>query len=121
MREKIERSSVRDRESRRVIGRRFKMLGAFLGFLAMLVFVLAITRRWRRNEYATMDEIVRSADWAGMSEKGGGQEASSQERERQRDDEGLRAGAKTRPRFEELTARGPVVDVDATLRLFDEL
>ena len=85
----------------------------------MLVFALAITRHWRRNEYATRDEIVHSANRMDMSENGVRQENWQQNRERQRDDEDLRPGAKTRTRFEELTAT--VVDVDATLRLFDEL
>lgn len=44
-----------------------------------------------------------------------------QGRERQRDDESWRPGAKTSMRVGDTTARTSTVDVDATLRLFDEL
>ena len=115
VREKVEVSSMRDRESRRVISRRLKMMWACLGSLAMLVFILATTRHWRRNDHATGDQSVHSADWADTPEKGVGQEDWQPERERQQDDKDWKPGARTRPRLEDL------MDVDATLRLFDEL
>lgn len=49
------------------------------------------------------------------------QEIWEQRRARQRDDEGWGPSTKTSMRVEDTTARSSAVDVDATLRLFDEL
>ena len=124
MREKVERSSLRDRESRRIIGRRFKMLCGSLGFLVGLFLILAVTRQWRRNEDVMSDEIVHLGnrteevfeDVMGLRQKNG-----EQRRKRQQDDEGWRPGEKTSIKVEDTTARSSARDADATLRLFDEL
>lgn len=122
VREKVERRSVRDRESRRVIGRRLRMLGGLMGFLTMVFCILSMTRQWRRNESLMRDEFVPSFDQKGrMSEEGGCQEGPQQRRERQMDDEGLKLGAKARVSLMETLARSSSVEADATLRLFDEL
>ena len=120
MREKVESSSLRDRESRRIIGRRLKMLWGSLGFVVGLFLILAVTRQWRRNEDVTRDEVVhldnRTEELVGMR-----QEGWERRRERQQNDEGRRPGAKVSVKVEDPAARSSAVDADATLRLFDEL
>ena len=119
VREKVERSSLRDKEFRRVIGRRLKILWGSLGFFIGLFSILASTRQWRRNGDVMKDEVAHLSDWTEVV--GMGQERWEQGRERQRDDEGSRRGAKTSAKLEGTAARSPAVDVDATLRLLDEL
>ena len=119
VREKVERSSLRDKESRRVIGRRLKILWGSLGFFIGLFSILASTRQWRRNGDVMKDEVAHLSDWTEVV--GMGQERWEQGRERQRDYEGSRRGAKTSTKLEGTAARSPAVDVDATLRLLDEL
>ena len=124
MREKVERSSLRDRESRRIVGRRLKMLWGSLAFIVGMFFILAATRQWRRNKDMVRDEVVHlgnrtEADFekaAGMRQK-----EWDHARERQGDDEGRIPGSKTSMRADERTATKSAVDSDATLRLFDEL
>ena len=122
MREKVERSSLQDRESRRIIGRRWKMLWGFLGLTTGLFLILAATRQWRRNEYAMRDEGVHSAHPLEVfQEVIRFQENRQQRSESQRDDEGMRLGAELRIGVKETTAKSSVGDADAILRLFDEL
>lgn len=124
MREKVERSSLRDKESRRIIGRRLKILWGSLGFFIGLFSILAATRQWRRNGDVMKDEVAHLSNRTEVAFEevmGMGQERWEQGRERQRDDEGSRRGAKTSTKVEGTTARSPAVDVDATLRLLDEL
>ena len=123
MRGKVESSSLRDRESRRMIGRRLKMLWGSLGLLFGLLVILAATRQWRRNEDFIRDRTVHLGNRTEAFEKVGRlhQEIWEQRRARQRDDEGWRPSTKTSIRVEDTTARSTAVDVDATLRLFDEL
>ena len=123
VRDNVERSSLRDRETRRIVGRRWKMLWGFLGFLTGLFVILATTRQWRRNEYAMRDGVVHSVNpKEEMSEKVVGFRGNGQQkRESRRDDEGVRPGAKTRIGAKETTATRPAVDADVILRLFDEL
>ncbi len=121
MTEKVERSSVRDRESRRVIGRRLKMLWGFLGFLSALFLILAMTRQWRGNEHVVSHEVVHSANKTEVSEEGVRQGNEQQMKESLRDNKAMRQGSETRIRLEEIRTRSSAVDADATLRLFDEL
>ena len=106
-----------------MIGRRLKMLCGSLGFLFGLLLILAATRQWRRNEEMMRDEIVRLGNRTETFEKVGHlrQELWERRRARQRDGEGWRSGTKTSVSVEGTTARRSAVDVDATLRLFDEL
>ena len=123
VRDNVERSSLRDRETRRMVGRRWKMLWGFLGFLTGLFVILATTRQWRRNEYAIRDEVVHSVNRTEevFREVVGFRENGQQEGESRRDDEGVRPVAKTRIGAQETTATSSVVDADVILRLFDEL
>ena len=123
VRDNVERSSLRDRETRRIVGRRWKMLWGFLGFLTGLFVILATTRQWRRNAYAIRDGVVHSVDRTEevFEEVVGLRENGQQKRESRRDDEGVRPGAKTRIGAQETTATSSVVDADVILRLFDEL
>ena len=120
VREKVERSSLRDRQSRRTRGRRLKMLWCSLGFMVALFLILAATRQWRRDERATGDDVVhlgnRTEEVAGRR-----QEEWRRGRERRGDDGGWRPDAKASVRVEDTAARSSAVDADATLRLFDEL
>ena len=125
VRDKVERSSLRDRESRRTIGRRLKMLGGTLGFLIGLFLILAATRQWRRNGNATKDEAVHS----GIPIEDGSEEVLGTRHEiwerntemAQPDKEGKRASAKADMNVQVTAVGSSAVDVDATLRLFDEL
>ena len=122
VRRKVETSSVRETESRRVIGRRLRMLWGFLGFLAVLFVILAMTRQWRRNEYVAGNEVLRLVDRReDTSEESMCQGNGQQRMERRRDAEGSRSATKTGTRFTEEWVRNSSVDVDATLRLFNEL
>ncbi len=124
VREKVERSSLRDRESRRIIGRRLKILWGSLGFLIGLFLILAATRQWRRNEDVIKDESVHLGIQTEESLKeavGMRQENGELRREMRRHDERWRPGTKTSMRVEDTTASSSAVDPDATLRLFDEL
>lgn len=124
VREKVERSSLRDRESRRIIGRRLKMLWGSLGFLIGLFLILAATRQWRRNEDVIKGESVHLGNRTEEPLKeavGMRQENGELRREMRRDDERWRPGTKTSMRVGDTTARSSAVDADATLRLFDEL
>ena len=128
VRGKVERSSLRERESRRLFGRRLKMLWGFLGSVIGLFLILAMTRQWRGNGYSAENEIVRIANRTeGVFEKAVGfQENGQQRMEIQGDSEGLRSSTKTGIGIEEATrtssARSSTaVDADAALRLFDEL
>lgn len=123
VREKVEKSSLRDQESRRMMSRRRRMLCGSLGFLFGLLLILAATRQWRRNEETMRGEIVRFGDRTEAFEKVERlrQEIWEQRRARQRDREGWRSDTQTSMRMEGTTARSSAVDVDATLRLFDEL
>ena len=125
VREKVERSSLRDRESRRTIGRRLKMLWGTLGFLIGLFLILAVTRQWRRNGNATRDEAVHSGSRMedGSEEMlGTFHEIWEQSTEMaQPDKEGKSASAKADMKVQVSAVRSSAVDVDATLRLFDEL
>ena len=124
VRDKVERSSLRDRESRRTIGRRLKMLWGTLGFLIGLFLILAATRQWRRNGNATKDEAVHSGSpMEDGSEKVLGTRHEIRERNTemaQPDKEGKRASAKADMNVQVTAAGSSAVDVDATLRLFDE-
>lgn len=103
------------------------MLWGFLGSIAGLFLILATTRHWRGNEYATKDELVHlvSRTEGPFGEVVGAQSDGRHGRESQQDNEGLRADVKTRIRVKETTAGSPArisaVDADAALRLFDEL
>ena len=123
VREKVERSALRDRESRRMIGRRLKMLWGSMGLLLGLLLIVAATRQWRRNEDVMRDRTVRLGNRTEAFEKLGHlrREDWEQRRARLRDDEGWRPSTKTSMRGQDSTARSSAVDVDATLRLFDEL
>ena len=124
VRENVERSSLRDRESRRIIGRRLKMMWGSLGFLIGLFLILAATRQWRRYEDVIKDESVHLGNRTEKVLKeavGMRQENGELRREIQRDDEGWRPGTKTSIRVEDTTVRSSAIDADATLRLFDEL
>ena len=125
--EKVERSSLREKETRRIVGRRLKMLWGFLAFIAVLVLILATTRYWRRNEYLIRDEIVPSVnrtEWE-INNVGGLQGNRQQRMKNQRDSEDLRPGAKMKIGAKETTetrlVRSSAVDADAVLRRFDEL
>lgn len=123
VREKVERSSLQDRESRRIIGMRLKMLWGALGLLIGLLLMLTATRQWRRDKYVMTDEVVHLGNRTEAFEDVVGirQGKWEQRREKQRDDEGWRPGGQTKKRVEDTTARSSAVDADATLRLFDEL
>ena len=128
VREKVERSSLRDRESRRTIGRRLKMLWGTLGLLIGLFLILAVTRQWRRNGNPTRDELVHSGSRMedGSEEMlGTRHEIWEQSTEIAQPDkegkEGKRAIAKADMKVKVTGVRSSAVDVDATLRLFDEL
>ena len=125
VREKVERSSLRDSESRRTIGRRLKMLWGTLGLLIGLFLILATTRQWRRDGNATRDEAVHSGRrMEDVSEEvlGTPHEMWEQSTEMtQPDKEGKRASAKADMNVQVTAVRSSAVDVDATLRLFDEL
>lgn len=127
MREKVERSSLRERETRRIVGRRLKMLWGFLGFIAGLVLILATTRHWRRNEYPIRDEVVPSVNRTEekFNNVGGLQENGQQRVKSQRENEDLRPGAKmnigAKETMETRSVRSSAVDADAILRRFDEL
>lgn len=124
VRGKVERSSLRDRESRRMFGRRLRMLWGSLGSIIAIFLILAATRQWRRNSDIVRHEVVHLGNQteAVFEEVVGKRQTEwDQERERKGDDEGRRPGAKTGERMEDRTARVSAVDVDATLRLFDEL
>ena len=127
VREKVERSSLRDRESRRIVGRRLKMLCGFLGSITGLFLILATTRHWRGNDYAMKDEVehlVNRTEGA-FGEVVGVQSDGQRSRESQQDNVGLRSDVETRIRVKETKAGSPArisaVDADAALRLFDEL
>ena len=123
VREKVDRSSLRDRESRLIMSRRLKMLWGSLGFLVGLFLVLAATRQWRRSEDITRDELVHLGNqMEGFEEVAPMRHGKwAQRRGRQQDDEGWRLGAKTSKGVQDTTASSLPVDADATLRLFDEL
>lgn len=127
VRDKVERSSLRDRESRRMVGRRLKMLWGFLGSIAGLFLILATTRHWRGNEYAVKDEVVHllNRTEGAFGEVVGVRSDGQQSRESQQDIERLKSDVETRTRVKETTTGNPAkisaVNVDATLRLFDEL
>lgn len=127
VRDKVERSSLRDRESRRIVGRRLKMLWGFLGSITGLFLILATTRHWRGNEYAIKDEVVHLVNRTEgpFGEVVGVQSDGKQGTESQQDNEGVRPDVETRIRVKETTAGSPArisaVDADAALRLFDEL
>lgn len=124
VKEKVERSSLRDKESRRITGRRLKIMWGSLGFFIGLCSILAATRQWRRNGDVMKDEVAHLSNRTEVvfeEVMGTGQERWKQGRERQRDDEGSRRDAKTSTKVEDTTARSPAVDVDATLQLLDEL
>ena len=128
VREKVEKSSMRDRESRRMFGRRLKLLWGFLGSVIGLFLILATTRQWRGNEYATREELLHLANRTeGVSEKVVGlQEDAQQQRERQGDNESLGSSTRTGIGVDETTSGSPATssmaaDADAMLRLFDEL
>ena len=122
VREKVERSAVRERESRRVIGRRLKILWGLLGFFVVLFLILAITRQWRRNETLIGDEIERTRTSIGnVSEKGKQQGNWERRSEGHRNDGDREPGGKVRVGLKEKRGMSSVVNADATLRLFDEL
>ena len=125
VREKVERSSLRDRESRRTIGRRLKMMWGTLGFLIGLFLILAATRQWRRNGNATRDEAVHSGSRMedGSEEMLGTRHGLWEQSTEmaQADKEGKRASATADINVQVTSVKSPAVDVDATLRLFDEL
>ena len=127
VRDQVERSSLRDRESRRMVGRRLKMLWGFLGSIAGLFLILATTRQWRGNEYAMKDEVAHllNRTEGAFGEVVAVRSDGQQSRENQRDNEGLRSDVETSVRVRETTAGSPArisaVNADATLRLFDEL
>lgn len=127
VREKVERSSLRERETRRIVGRRLKMLWGFLGLIAGLVLILATTRHWRRNEYPLRDEVVPSVNRTEgkFSNVGGLQEDRQHSMESERDNEDLRPGAKmtigAKETMETRSVGSSAVDADAILRRFDEL
>ena len=100
------------------------MLWGSLGFLFGLLLLLMATRQWRWNENVIRDEIMHLGNRTEeASEKVVGlrQAKWEQRKARQQDDEGWRPGTKTSMRVEDTTTRSSAVDVDATLRLFDEL
>ena len=124
MRAKVEGSSLRDRESRRIMGRRLKMLWGLLGSLVGLFLILAATRQWRRNEDVMKGATVQSGNWTEEIFKdvmGGREEEPEQKREKQRGDQSWRPGADTTIKVEDTATRRSAVDADATLRLLDEL
>ena len=127
VRDKVDRSSLRDTESRRIVGRRLKMLLGCLGSIAGLFLILATTRHWRGNEYTVKDELVHLVNRTEgpVGEELGAQSVGRQGRESQQDNEGLRPDVETRMRVKDTTAGSPArvsaVDADAALRLFDEL
>lgn len=124
VRAKVEGSSLRDRESRRIMGRRLKMLWGSLAFLVGFFFILAVTRQWRRHEDVMKDQTVHQGNWTEEMLKevvGMRQGKQEQRRESQRDDEGRRPAADANMRVEDTTTRSSAADADATLRLFDEL
>lgn len=103
------------------------MLWGLLGFIAVLVLILATTRHWRRNEYLIRDEVVPSVnrtEWD-INNVGGLQGNRQQRMKNQRDSEDLRPGAKMKTGAKETTetrsVRSSAVDADAVLRRFDEL
>lgn len=120
VRKRVERNGERDRERRRRVGRRLKMLWVILGCWGALALVLGVLRHWPGVGVDVRGgRVVELGNRTVDAALGVVLSCSSAEIEREK---GVGGGTTTASRSEGLvqTSKTPLVE-DPIIRLFDEL